>query len=208
VELAVAIAMTSALAATQPAASPDELLRRLERRQQSVGDLTARFVQSYRSGMLGDEVVERGRLSLKRPGRMLWEYQQPEKKTFVADGRAFYFYVPADRQVIVRDQEGGERGVAMMLLSGRESLSQQFRAEAAPAPAGVTRLRLLPRKPDPDVEQLEVDLDEAGRIRAIRLKDVQGNESRFAFDDIRENVGLQDRLFRFEVPAGVEVVRG
>jgi outer membrane lipoprotein-sorting protein len=32
--------------------------------------------------------------------------------------------------------------------------------------------------------------------------------SRFDFDDIRENVGLKDRLFRFEIPRGVEVVSG
>ena len=30
----------------------------------------------------------------------------------------------------------------------------------------------------------------------------------FEFDDIRENVGLKDRLFRFEIPRGVEVVSG
>jgi outer membrane lipoprotein carrier protein len=87
-------------------ASPAEsLVRRLEAHQARVGDLTARFVQTYRSGVLGREVVERGRVSIKRPGRMLWEYKDPEKKTFVADGKTFYFYVPADRQVIVRDQD-------------------------------------------------------------------------------------------------------
>ena len=55
-------------------ASPAEsLVRRLEAHQARVGDLTARFVQTYRSGVLGREVVERGVLSIKRPGRMLWE---------------------------------------------------------------------------------------------------------------------------------------
>ena len=40
------------------------------------------------------------------------------------------------------------------------------------------------------------------------MRDVQGNRSRFDFDDLRENVGLTDGLFRFEVPQGVEVVTG
>src|SRR4029453_15693544 len=86
------------------------LVRRLEERQARAQDMTARFVQSYRSGILGRGVVERGVVRLKRPGRMLWEYKDPEKKTFLSDGKSYYFYVPADRQVIVRDQDE-ERGV-------------------------------------------------------------------------------------------------
>ena len=65
-----------------------------------------------------DSIVETGTVALKRPGRMRWEYETPEKKTFVSDGTRVFFYVPADRQVIVR-QQAGERGVAMALLSGQ-----------------------------------------------------------------------------------------
>lgn len=169
--------------------------------------MTARFVQTYRSGILGREVVESGTVKIKRPGRMLWEYRSPEKKTFVSDGRTFYFYVPEDRQVIVRDQ-GGEKGVAVALLSGELDLLARFEAGFETGPSGRTRLRLSPRRPDPDVERVYLDADGAGRILAIEILDVQGNRSEFRFEDIRENVGLSDRLFRFEVPKGVEVIAG
>ena len=184
------------------------LARRIEQRHQRVGDLTARFVQTYRSGALAQEIVERGVVSLKRPGRMLWEYRDPEKKTFVSDGKTFYFYVPADRQVIVRDQ-AGQRGIPALLLSGRDDLLAEFEAtlEKAPGP-GLQRLRLTPKKADPEVERVFLDVDAADRIRAVRVRDAQGNESRFDFEGIRENVGLPDRLFRFDVPRGVEVITG
>ena len=70
------------------------------------------------------------------------------------------------------------------------------------------RLRLTPKKADPEVERVFLDVDQGDRIRAVRVRDAQGNESLFEFDDIHENVGLPDRLFRFEVPRGVEVVAG
>jgi outer membrane lipoprotein carrier protein len=192
--------------ATQPPAAA--LARRIEQRHQRVSDLTARFVQTYRSGLLSQEVVEKGVVSLKRPGRMLWEYRDPEKKTFVSDGKTFYFYVPADRQVIVREQ-AGQRGLPALLLSGREDLLAEFDAtlETPPGP-GLQRLRLVPKKADPEVERVFLDVDDADRIRAVRVRDAQGNESRFEFDAIRENVGLPDRIFRFEVPRGVEVIAG
>jgi outer membrane lipoprotein carrier protein len=226
VELVAALGVTAVLlfapavaSPASPAASPTAsptpagdpaaaLARRIEQRHHRVSDLTARFVQTYRSGILSQEVVEKGVVSLKRPGRMLWEYREPEKKTFVSDGKAFYFYVPEDRQVIVREQ-AGQRGIPALLLSGRDDLLLEFDAalEKPPAP-GLQRLRLTPKKADPEVERVFLDVDQGDRIRGVWVRDVQGNESRFQFEGIRENVGLPDRLFRFEVPRGVEVISG
>lgn len=213
VELLAAVGLTGTLLGlpAAPAAAPgpaETLARRIEQRHQRVADLTARFVQTYRSGVLSQEVVERGVVSLKRPGRMLWEYRDPEKKTFVSDGKTFYFYVPADRQVIVRNQ-AGQRGIPVLLLSGRDDLLREFDVSLEPPPAaGLQRLRLTPKKADPEVERVFLDVDQADRIRAVRVRDTQGNESRFEFEGIRENVGLPDRLFRFEVPRGIEVISG
>jgi outer membrane lipoprotein carrier protein len=202
----------AALAATATAETDaplaQSLVRRLEERQARAQDLTARFVQSYRSGLLGREVVERGVVRLKRPGRMLWEYKDPEKKTFLSDGKSYYFYVPADRQVIVRDQDE-ERGVATRLLSGKGGLLEEFEVGLDTPPSeGVYRLRLTPRRDDPEIQLLIVDVEPSGLLRAIQVEDAQGNRSRFRFDEVRENTGLPDRLFRFEIPPGVEVIRG
>jgi outer membrane lipoprotein carrier protein len=125
----------------------------------------------------------------------------------VSDGSTCWFYVPADRQVIVRRQ-GGERGVALELLAGQMDLVAQFEPGIETTAAGAVRLRLLPRKPDPDVSAVYLEVDAEGRIRGIEILDTQENRSQFRFENVRENVGLPDSLFRFEVPPGVEVVTG
>ena len=199
----------AALLAAAPAAdSPAEALaRRIEQRHRGLSDLQARFTQRYRSGLIGREVVERGTVSLKPPGRMLWLYQQPERKTFVSDGHRFYFYVPADKQVIVREQ-GGEQGVTGLLL-GRSDILETFEASLeTPARPEIQRLRLSPRKPDGEVDRVLLEVDLTARIRAIDVEDAQGNHSRFEFEGFQENQNLPDSLFRFEVPKGVEVVTG
>jgi len=76
------------------------------------------------------------------------------------------------------------------------------------APPGLRRLRLTPKQPDPDVEKAYIDVDQECRIRSIEVVDPQGSRSQFQFEAIRENLGLPDKLFRFEVPRGVEVVGG
>jgi outer membrane lipoprotein carrier protein len=210
-ELAALLSLTGTLllaGAAPAAATPvEELARRVEERHRKLVDLTATFVQTYRSGALGRELKESGVLSLKSPGRMLWEYQQPEKKTFVSDGKSFYFYVPADKQVIVREQ-ADLRGIPALLLSGRGDILSQFQVAAQEAPAGRRRMKLTPRTPDAEVQEVILDVDETARILAIQVLDGQGSRSRFDFDKIRENVGLKDQIFQFRVPRGVEVISG
>ncbi len=205
----VAVGLTGALlvGSAAPPTPAEALARRVEEKHRTLRDLTATFVQTYRSGMLGRAVVERGSLALKPPGRMRWEYRDPEKKTFVSDGHTFYFYVPADRQVIVR-QQADSRGLPALLLSGRGEILALLEVSEEPADGGLRRLRLVPRTPDPEIDHVLLDVDDAARIRAIALTDAQGNRSEFAFDRFRENVGLDDSLFRFQVPRGVEVVSG
>jgi len=209
VRLVTAILVGCVLAAPTrgPAGEAQALMRKIEARHATAGDMTARFTQTYRSGVLGRELVERGKLSVKRPGRMLWEYEEPEKKVFVADGRTFYFYVPADRQVVVRDQAGDRRAPAL-LLSGEGTILDQFEVSLETAPPGRQRLRLVPREPDPEIEVVLVEVDSALRFRRIEVVDAQGNLSRFSFEEIEEDVGLSDRIFHFQIPPGVDVITG
>src|SRR5882724_8214262 len=97
--------LTALLLVALPAAdrsAAQGVVRLIEERHAGTGDLTARFVQVYRSGLLGREA-----------------------KTFVSDGRHFYFYVPADRQVVVRSQDD-ERSIPSLLLSGKGDILGQF----------------------------------------------------------------------------------
>jgi outer membrane lipoprotein carrier protein len=203
----VVIALALPVAPAGAADSGDALARRVDARQQGVRDLTARFVQSYRSGVLGREVTERGTVAIKKPGLMRWEYREPDKKLFVSDGRKFFFYVPADRQVIVKEQDAGDQGVAAIVLGGGRIL-EHFQAFAEEPLPGRERLRLLPRRPDADVQRVYLDVDAEARVVAIEVWDAQGGHSRFQFEGVKENVGLKDDAFRFQTPPGVEVVTG
>jgi outer membrane lipoprotein-sorting protein len=70
------------------------------------------------------------------------------------------------------------------------------------------RLRLVPRVPDADTREIVITADATGRIVGLEIEDLQGNRSSFRFDEVRENVGLPDKMFEFKVPAGVEVITG
>jgi outer membrane lipoprotein carrier protein len=214
VEVLLAVLLTGVfLQGTPPSTPPSDpageaLARRIEARQRGLKDLQAHFEQRYRSATLGREIVEVGRLSLKPPGRMLFEYEKPDKKLFVSDGKTSYFYVPDDHQVFVKDLRG-EQGVLAVLLSGRQGIVDRFAPALEPSGEGsLKRLRLTPRSADPDVDHVLVDVDAEGRVRGIRIVSPAGDASQFVFESIRENVGLSDRIFQFTPPRGAEVIEG
>ena len=45
-------------------------------------------------------------MQVKKPSRMRWTYESPERKVFVADGTRIYSYFPEDKQVIVSADAG------------------------------------------------------------------------------------------------------
>ena len=73
----------------------------LQRKYDGIKDFSADFVHTYQGGVLRKQITERGRLLVKKPGKMRWDYTAPEQKLFVSDGVKIYSYIPQDKQVIV-----------------------------------------------------------------------------------------------------------
>jgi outer membrane lipoprotein carrier protein len=181
-------------------------LESFDARSRTIRDFTARFTQTYRSGALGRSIVETGTVKVKRPSRMLFEYTAPDKKLFVADGDSYYFYVPRDKQVMVQNQRGDKRATARILAEGR--LLDHFDCVGEEADALGRKLILVPKadEKDANVTRIAVVLDAQFRLLALEIKDAEGSTSRMVFEGFRENVGLKDSEFRFDVPKGVEVI--
>ena len=182
------------------------LLARFDERSLKIRDFTANFTQTYRSGALGRAITETGTVKVKRPSRMRFEYATPEKKLFVADGDSYYFYVPRDKQVMVQNQRGDRRATARILAEGK--LLDHFDCTGEEADPLGRKLILVPKDGDKnaDVTRVAVVLDASLRLLALEIRDAEGSTSRLVFDGFKENVGLKDAEFRFDVPRGVEVI--
>jgi outer membrane lipoprotein carrier protein len=135
---------------------------------------------------------------------MLFEYVTPDKKVFVADGETYYFYVPRDKQVMIQNQRGDRRATARILAEGR--LLDHFKCVGEEIDALGRKLILMPLEKDANVTRISVVLDAQLRLLVLEIQDAEGSVSRMVFDGLKENVGLKDSEFRFDVPKGVEVI--
>src|SRR5215469_13595216 len=86
--------------------------------------LQATFLETYSEN--GRTVrAESGTVYFRRPGKMRWEYEAPEKNVFLVDGKTAWFYVPADHTVTrVPVKKSTDWRTPLALLAGEVKLSR------------------------------------------------------------------------------------
>lgn len=189
-----------------------ELAQALQRKYDGIRDFSADFVHVYKGGVLRKQLTEKGRLLIKKPGKMRWTYTAPEEKLFVSDGVKIYSHIPQDKQVIVSTVPPDDTASAPALfLAGKGSLIRDFTPSLgevpAGAPTGTKALKLVPKKPPPDYDWLILVVDASTlALRGLVSTDAQGGTSSFSFTNLKENVGLADKEFAFVMPRGVDVI--
>jgi outer membrane lipoprotein carrier protein len=199
----------AAAAQTAPA-TPDAVARDLQRKIDRVTDFSADFVHAYRGGVLKQQATEKGKLLVKKPGKMRWEYTAPEKKLFVSDGRKIYSYIPQDKQVVVSSMPRDDQApTPALFLTGKGDITRDFNVafdKVADAPAGSIALKLTPKRHEPDYESLTLVVEpKTLNLQMLITVDAQGGRSAFTFSNLKENVGLSDNQFVFQMPRNVDV---
>ena len=192
--------------AQAPGAPPvGELVEALQGRYATISDFAADFEHRITGGVLTTTDVEHGVVRVKRPGRWRFDYTEPERKQFVSDGKTIYAHFPEDREVIVSQvpPDAGASNPAAF-LAGRGDLARDFtatHAEAPDAPRGTWVIRLTPIRADANYEWLELAIDRSSlQIRRMATTDFQGAVSTYVFSNLKENQGLSDNVFAFEIP--------
>jgi outer membrane lipoprotein carrier protein len=192
-------------------ADPEAALAAIQRRYARADIIRADFRQTYRAP--GMDQTESGVVYLKKPGLMRWEYQKPESKLFIADGRETWLYVPQDRQVQVRRYalEDFRSTPLQILIGGGDLLLNYVVSNEKPAPSGAggaIALRLTPRAGETEFAYIVVECSSGGYdLQRILIVEQTGNTSEFWFSNISINVKMDIKQFQFKVPKGVEVVR-
>jgi outer membrane lipoprotein carrier protein len=201
-----------ALALPTHAQDIHQLARAVDEHYNHLRSLQADFTEIYRGP--GAERVESGTLWLKKPRKMRWEYRSPKEKLFVSDGKAVWFYLPAERQARKTDlKKLGDLRSPLAFLLGKTKLENELRGlsrvvDQAPAGAGNTLLRGVPQSMAERVSEVQLEITPSDQIVRILMTESDGATTEFRFADLKENLSLSDDRFQFTPPPGVETVEG
>jgi outer membrane lipoprotein carrier protein len=224
--LAYVCAVLAALASITPETKPAGA--KLEARYRGAHTLAATFLERYSEN---HQVIraEAGIAYFRRPGKMRWEYESPEKNIFLVDGKTAWFYVPADHTVTRAPAKlSTDWRTPLALLAGEMKLSrvcsrvESTTAEKPDTPGNTVLycpLRGEESRPQtasgdgvdsqtatPD-ESVYLEVAPAtGELARVLVREKGGVEVEFKFTAWRFDPPIADSFFRFDVPSGVAIV--
>ena len=174
--------------------------------------LQAEFVETYRGS--GMERTESGTLSLKKPGKMRWEYRSPREKLFLSDGKQAWFFIPGEKQarkISIRQLDDLRSPIAFLL--GKSRLDKELKglsiaSDMKPVGVGNTVLRGAPVRMEDRMSEVILEITPDNEISRILLDGTDGSVTEYRFSDQKENVQLPEQQFRFIPPPGVEIIEG
>jgi len=199
--------------AAEAAPSLNEVVEKVRETCAQAQDLSAQFEQITSIRSLNQEQRGNGVLLLKRPRKMRWEYQKPEPRLFVTDGKTLWAYSPVDKQVVVQDvNEAFATRLPISILAGDCQLRRDFeiREIENAATRGSTSFRLLdlrPKHPEAGITRvlLEVNL-KSYTIEQFTVFDPSGNTNVYRLTNLKLNTGISDQPFQFTPPADATLV--
>ena len=208
--------------------SVERLVRLFEARYRPARTLETTFLERYSEN---GQVVrsEAGTAYFRRPGRMRWEYESPEKDLFLVDGKTAWFYVPDDHTVTrVPAKQSTDWRTPLALLAGEMKVSRVCaRVELAtaekPEDKDHAMLHCEVRGSEPARSRqdsgpaqgvgegqavfFEIARD-TGELARLLVRQSGGVQVEFRFENWRVDPPVPESLFRFDVPRGVAIVNG
>ena len=213
-----ALASASEPPSNQTSDSAKSIAHLLEEHYRQPRTLQAVFLERYSEGKRQAR-IESGTVYFRRPGQMRWEYDSPEKKLFLVDGKTTWFYVPYDHTVTKAPvKESSDWRTPLALLTGKADLSRLCSGidiiSQTGTPSGHAVLRCIPKEAKSRSEGndytevlLEVDTS-TGELARIEIRQPGEIELEYRFGKWQTDIPLAGDLFRFQVPSGVAIVDG
>ncbi len=191
-----------------PKLSLDEVIDRVERRYAASG-FEARFLQVSTINAMDITDTATGRIFVKRPGMMRWEYQKPEPQTIITDGSTLWIYRPEDRQVMIgKAPDFFRNGKGAGFLSDIRLLRNKFYITLLNELNNDSyRLQLLPLEQTFDLSLIHLLIStKTFDIVRIVTYNSYDDKTRIDLSNIQFHQNLDDALFTFKIPEGTEIL--
>jgi outer membrane lipoprotein carrier protein len=195
------------LAAAAPAATPEldtaTLLKRIEERYNHAKTLQVHFTEGYLAQGQARK-PESGTLTLRKPGRMRWDYAQPAGKLFVSDGRNVWLYTPSMKKVEkVPLTESEDMRAPLAFLLGKLDFLREFRNfSVRPVPGGGWNISAAAQSDRLPYDKIDMTVASDFSITNLSITGADKSILTFGFTGERVNPPVDNSQFRFVMPEG------
>ena len=164
------------------------------------------FVQKV-SDQDGNTIQEvKGHMLFKKPNFFKWVYSEPFKNQIISDGEFLFLYDPDLKQVIItRLSRLGNSSPAMLLVS--ENIKNLFNTENFYDEKNLFWFKSVPKNPNTSsFKEVLIHYDET-KLKRMKILDNFDHITDITFLNIIQNESINDAVFLFNLPEGVDVIK-
>ena len=187
----------------------EQILNRVEKHYTGKS-FQAEFIQETTIKAMDVVDFASGKIFVRYPGMMRWEYEKPEKQIIITDGHKLWIYRPLDNQVLTGSAPAFfSDGKGASFLSDIKLIRQKFKISLENSKEAFfyeLMLQPLEKKLDLIDIRLSVSKNSFTVIRIITYNSY-GDENRIEFANHQFDVKLDDSFFSFKIPPGADVLQ-
>lgn len=189
--------------------TPREIASRLQQAYDGTRTLQADFKQTAAVAG-GRKRYGEGKLAVLKPGRIRWDYAAPDIQVLLSDGKQFTMYFAKSSQMIIQSiDEYLSSDVTYSFFTGTGDILRDFEVSAPEQEAeeGALAIKLMPRKPHPQVDYLHIWVTKKDfAIKRLEIVDQFGSVTELQFSNMVLNQVVPEALFAFSPPVGTEII--
>jgi outer membrane lipoprotein carrier protein len=190
----------------------DQILEHVENKYTN-SKFAADFIQNSTIKAMDITDLATGKVYIKYPGMMRWEYEKPDRQIIITDADKLWIYRPEDNQVMTgkaptffRDGKGASFLSDIRLIRQKFDISLE---QGQPAESDLFHhLKLIPREKTLDISEIRLMVSrQTFNLLQIMTLNFYGDETRIDLINFTFGVDLDDSLFSFTIPQGVDVIQ-
>ena len=164
-------------------------------------DFTQRLLNQY-----GEELESsNGVLYLKRPGKFHWSYVEPYSQKLISDSKTLWVYDEDLEQLTIRDITGLLEDSPAAILGGDMDIDAHYIVAEQLNEGGERWLELTPRDTESQYHGIRLTFADT-TLEQMILFDSLGRTTQIVFDNLVRNPDIDESLFQFAAPEGIDVI--
>jgi outer membrane lipoprotein carrier protein len=184
----------------------ETLLKGVESRYNKAKTLQVLFHEDY-TPQGRPRRSENGTLQLRKPLRMRWDYDQPKGKLFIGDGKYLWLYTPSENKAErMKLQASDDMRAPLAFLLGKLNFDKEFRNVKATPEGPDRRITAEPKSDNLPYSNVEFVVAPDLHIKMVKVIGFDHSTIEFTFDQEQVDPPLNDKLFKFELPKGAQLV--
>jgi len=185
------------------AESVDDIVNRIKKKYGEIHDIQGSFTQtSYLKDLERTEKYS-GSFLIKKPSLFRWKYALPRNEEVIISGTEIWIYKASEKQAL--KSKFNKSAYSQLPIAMLESL-ENMKADYEIKTAGEGVLELVPKEEMGLIKKIHLEIASGEfPVKTLTLFDMYGNTIVLMLKDVKINPGLEDSLFIFKIPQGVEV---